>query len=204
MDQNNDRKSFFPETEEKGSSQEELKDNFAPETSLPNEDREPEPSREETLTKEIDHLKDQLLRNLAELENVRKRAQKEKDETRQYAITKFAQDLLTVADNLGRTLQGVRQGAEETSGPFKSFVEGVEMTLKELDAVFTRQGIQKVSSLGQKFDPNVHQAMFETETLDLDKIGTVDQVLQDGYLLNGRLLRPAMVGVFKAAPKKDL
>lgn len=154
-------------------------------------------SIEETLQKEVTHLKDQLLRSLAEAENVRKRSQREKEETRQYAVTGFARDLLGVADNLGRALQTIPSLEGELSPTIKSFVEGVQLTQRDLETVFSRQGIKRISPLGEKFDHNFHQAMFEMESED-QEAGTITQVLQDGYVLHDRLLRPAMVGVAKA------
>ena len=154
-------------------------------------------SIEETLQKEITHLKDQLLRSLAEAENVRKRAQREKEETRQYAVTGFARELLGIADNLGRALQTISSAEGELSPAVKSFVEGVQLTQRDLEATFSRQGIKRISPSGEKFDHNFHQAMFEMESKD-QEAGTIVQVLQDGYVIHDRLLRPAMVSVAKA------
>jgi molecular chaperone GrpE len=152
----------------------------------------------EALQKEVSHLKDQLLRSLAETENLRKRTQREKEEMRQYAISSFARELLSIADNLDRALQALsRTAEEETSVAFKSFKEGVELTQRELEATFNRQGIKKISPLGEKFDHNFHQAMLETESND-QEAGRVTQVLQDGYVIQERLLRPALVAVAKA------
>lgn len=153
-------------------------------------------SIEETLQKEINHMKDQLLRSLAEAENIRKRTQREKEEARQYAVTNFARDLLNIADNLNRALQVMPSEQEEVLPAVKSLMEGVQLTQRELEAIFSRQGIKRISPLGEKFDHNFHQAMFETETED-QAAGIVTQVLQDGYVIHDRLLRPAMVGVAK-------
>lgn len=173
------------------------------------EEKENEPSSieqalsiEEILQKEINNLKDQLLRSLAEAENIRKRTQREKEEARQYAITNFARDLLNVADNLNRALQVIPCEEGELLPAVKSFMEGVQLTQQELEAIFSRQGIKRISPLGEKFDHNFHQAMFETESED-QKAGTVTQVLQDGYVIHDRLLRPAMVGVAKAKMTKE-
>ena len=156
-----------------------------------------EKSTEETLREEIAALKDQLLRQMAESENSKKRSQRDKEETRQYAVSNFARDLLSVADNLKRALQTLETMEQEFSTTQKNFIEGVRLTERELESIFTRQGIKKVSPLGEKFDHNFHQAMFETENED-QKAGTVTQVLQEGYVIQERLLRPAMVGVAKA------
>ncbi|MGI4852165.1 MAG: nucleotide exchange factor GrpE [Janthinobacterium lividum] len=154
-------------------------------------------SSEDTLREEVATLKDQLLRQMAESENSKKRSQREKDETRQYAISNFARDLLSVADNLKRALQTLEALESEFSTVQKNFIEGVRLTERELESIFTRQGIKKVSPLGEKFDHNFHQAMFEAESED-QEVGTVTQVLQEGYVIQDRLLRPAMVGVAKA------
>ena len=159
-------------------------------------------SIEETLQKEINHMKDQLLRSLAEAENIRKRTQREKEEARQYAITNFARDLLNIADNLNRALQVMPSEQEEVLPAVKSLMEGVQLTQRELEAIFNRQGIKRISPLGEKFNHNFHQAMFETETED-QEAGIITQVLQDGYVIHDRLLRPAMVGVAKAKAAKE-
>ena len=159
-------------------------------------------SIEETLQKEINHMKDQLLRSLAEAENIRKRTQREKEEARQYAVTNFARDLLNIADNLNRALQVMPSEQEEVLPAVKSLMEGVQLTQRELEAIFSRQGIKRISPLGEKFDHNFHQAMFETETED-QEAGIITQVLQDGYVIYDRLLRPAMVGVAKAKAAKE-
>lgn len=151
---------------------------------------------EDMLREEIATLKDQMLRQLAESENSKKRLQREKDEARHYAIANFARDLLSVADNLQRALQTLETMEEEFSTTQKNFIEGVRLTERELESIFTRQGIKKVCPLGEKFDHNFHQAMFETEG-DEESVGTVTQVLQEGYIIQDRLLRPAMVGVAK-------
>ena len=155
-------------------------------------------SREQELENEIAQLRDKLLRTAAELENSRKRFEREKEDLSKYAITGFARDLLSVSDNLRRALESIEK---ETLDPaLKTMVEGVEMTEKEILTVFTKQGIQKVEPVGEPFDHNVHQAMFEIET-DEQPQGTVVQMLQPGYTLHGRLLRPALVGVAK--PKQN-
>ena len=159
-------------------------------------------SIEETLQKEINHMKDQLLRSLAEAENIRKRTQREKEEARQYAVTNFARDLLNIADNLNRALQVMPSEQEEVLPAVKSLMEGVQLTQRELEAIFNRQGIKRISPLGEKFNHNFHQAMFETETED-QEAGIITQVLQDGYVIHDRLLRPAMVGVAKAKAAKE-
>lgn len=152
--------------------------------------------REEDLQAEVDKLKDQLLRTLAELENYRKRAEREREEMAKFAITGFARDLLTVSDNLRRALESVPVDHEKPEELLKTLMEGVEITEKELLTAFKKHGVEKIEPLGQPFDHHLHQAMFELEDQD-QPAGTVVHVLQPGYSLNGRLLRPAMVGVAK-------
>lgn len=141
-------------------------------------------------------LKDQLLRALAETENARRRARKDVEEARAYAISRFAQDLLGVADNLGRALESIpaeRRAEDET---VKAIADGIEMTARELDSVLGRHGIARIDPLGETFDYNLHQALFETANTDAPD-GTVVQVAQVGYRIGDRLLRAAMVGVAK-------
>ena len=150
---------------------------------------------------EIADLKDKMLRAVAEAENVRRRAAKDVEDSRKYSIAGFARDLLAVADNLGRALDALPEGADKDP-VFASFVEGVQLTGRELANVLQRHGVKEVSPHGEKFDHNLHQAMFEVEDADLPH-GTVNQVLQVGYTIGDRLLRPAMVGVTKAPAKAD-
>ncbi|QPC43407.1 nucleotide exchange factor GrpE [Kaustia mangrovi] len=146
-------------------------------------------------------LKERLLRAVAETENLRKRAEREAAEARLYAATAFARDMLTVADNLGRAIAAVpdemRESADET---LKTLLSGVEMTEREMNNVFERHGIQRFDPEGERFDPNFHQAMFEVENPDVPS-STVVQVMQTGYRIGERVLRPAMVGVSKGGPK---
>lgn len=153
------------------------------------------------LTTELAETKDRMLRAMAETENLRRRATRETDEARKYAITGFARELLEVSDNLARALEAVPDEAREND-QVKPLVEGIELTQRTLAACFERQKIIKVApEPGDKFDHNLHQAMFETET-DAQEPGSVIQVMQAGYQIADRLLRPAMVGVAKkpAAP----
>ena len=143
------------------------------------------------LEDEVASLTDRLLRAAAETDNVRKRAQKDREDAARFAASRFAEDILAVADNLRRALETDRAGAA------RALVEGVELTVKELDTVLQRHGIEAVEAAGARFDPNLHQAMFEVET-DEAEAGTVTQVLRGGYTMHGRLLRPAMVAVARA------
>lgn len=133
----------------------------------------------------------------ADAQNMLRRAEKEAQDSRAYAITGFARDLLSVADNLARGLAAI---PEDLRGDekLKGLVTGLEATGRELDGVFARHGIAKVEAMGRKLDPNRHQAMFEVPTADAEP-GTILQEMQAGYMLKDRLLRPALVGVAKAA-----
>lgn len=160
----------------------------------------PEPSADERIAAlEGDNakLKDQLLRAMAELENTRRRAQREREDALKYAVTGFAKDLLAVSDNLRRALEATPPAAVEGNEGLKSLMVGVEATERQLLAAFDRHGVKRIDCLGQKFDPNFHQVMFEIENTG-KPAGIVVQELQPGYILNGRLLREAMVGVAKA------
>lgn len=149
---------------------------------------------------EIAALKDQLLRSLAEAENLRRRAQREKEDATKFGITGFARDLLPVADNLRRALEAVAPEALANDEALRNLVTGVELTERQLLAGFEKHGLQRVDPMGQKFDSNLHQAMFEVPGTD-QPAGTVVQVLQPGYVLNERLVRAAMVGVAKGDPQ---
>jgi molecular chaperone GrpE len=161
----------------------------------------PEDPRDEeifALKEETANLKDRLLRLAAEMENLRKRTEREKAEATLYAATNFARDLLSVSDNLGRALQALPEEERERAGEVeKNLIAGVEVTERELLNVFQRHGIRKVEAVGAKFDPNFHQAMFEVPTSEKPP-GIVMQELQSGYAVGERCLRPALVGVSKA------
>jgi molecular chaperone GrpE len=146
---------------------------------------------------QVTDLKDQLLRALAETENVRRRAQREREDAAKYAIAGFARDMLPLGDNLARVLDAVPAEAREADGPLRTFLEGIALTQREVLAAFERHGIRRLDPMGEKFDHNFHQAMFEVESADAVP-GTVVQVAQAGYVIGDRLLRPAMVGVAKA------
>lgn len=154
------------------------------------------------LETEVANLKDQLLRALAEGENQRRRAQREREEAVKYAATGLARDLLTVPDNLRRALDSVPAGAADSHEMLKMLQTGVELVERELLAAFEKHGIRKISPQGERFDPNFHQAMFEVPGTD-HPTGTVVQVMQAGYALGDRLLRPALVGVAKSPPDQS-
>jgi molecular chaperone GrpE len=139
-------------------------------------------------------LKDQLLRAIAEGENQRRRFQRERDEAVKYAAAGLARDLLTVSDNLGRALDAVPAGGGDAMT--ETLRAGVELVQKELASAFEKHGIRRLEPLGERFDPNLHQAMFEVPGSQYPS-GTVAQVIQPGYAMGERLLRPALVGVAK-------
>lgn len=146
-------------------------------------------------------LKDRLLRAVAEMENLRKRAERDVKDARQYAIANFARDMLTATDNLSRALMTMPQEArDDATGTFRSLIEGVEMTEREMIRLLEKNGIKKIEPKGEKFDPHFHQAMFEVPNPDVVE-GTVTEVMQAGYVIGERVLRPAMVGVAKGGPK---
>jgi molecular chaperone GrpE len=144
--------------------------------------------------------KDKLLRTLAELENFRRRAEKERQDISKYAITAFARDCLTVVDNLRRGLESVTAEERQATPALETLAAGMELTEREMLATLERHGIEKIVPLDEPFDHNLHQAMLEVED-PTKPAGSVVQVMQAGYVLNGRLLRPAMVAVSKGGPK---
>jgi len=150
---------------------------------------------------EAAELKDKLLRALAEMENLRKRTERGVAEARSYGIAAFARDILTVADNMHRALQALdAELREKADASVKALLAGVELTERELLNVLEKHGVRRLDPLGQKFDPNLHQAMFEVPDANAPA-GSVVQVMQAGYLIGERVLRPALVAVAKAVPK---
>ncbi|MFS2325853.1 nucleotide exchange factor GrpE [Brucella sp. H1_1004] len=145
-------------------------------------------------------LKDQMLRLVAEMENLRKRTQRDVQDARSYAVTNFARDMLLVSDNLRRAQDAIPADALESDANLKSLAEGVEMTERAMLQALERHGVTKLEPEGQKFDPNFHQAMFEVPNPELPN-NTVVQVVQAGFAIGDRVLRPAMVGVSKGGPK---
>lgn len=163
---------------------------------------EPTPAdRTAALETEVATLKDQLLRTLAEMENLRRRTEREVADTRVYAVSGLAREVLSVGDNLARALGAVseeaRAGADETT---RALFEGVEMTERELQKALEKHGVRRIDPTGQRFDPNFHQAIFEVPNTEVPS-GTVVQVVQAGYVIGDRVLRPAMVGVGRGGPK---
>jgi molecular chaperone GrpE len=154
---------------------------------------------EPTLEQQLSEMKDQWLRAVAETENIRKRGQREKEDATRYAPSSLARDIVGVADNLRRALEAcAKEDHDQLTSNVKSLITGVELIVKELDTTLDRHHIKRIHPLHEKFDPNHHQAMFEIESAD-HPAGTVLNIMQDGYLLHDRLLRPAMVGVSKTA-----
>lgn len=197
--QNHENQADAPETPEArdaGAEPEPTADEAAPEVDA-EQAREPR-DRAAELEAELEETKDRLLRTLAEMENLRRRSEREIEDARKYAITGFARELLDVADSLNRALSSIPPRARENIELVSNLAEGVEMTEKALQGCFERHQIARVDpELGEKFDHNRHQAMFEVETGEQPP-GTVAQVLRPGYTIADRLLRPAMVGVAKA------
>ncbi|MCU4179407.1 nucleotide exchange factor GrpE [Bosea sp. BH3] len=151
------------------------------------------------LEAERDDLKDKLLRTLAEMENLRRRTEREVADAKAYATTSFARDMLGSADNLRRALESLPDAAQADPSA-KPFQEGVELTERELIKTLERHGVRKIDPQGEKFDPNLHQAMFEAPDATIGK-GLVSKVVQVGYKIGERVLRPALVGVSAGAPK---
>ena len=156
-------------------------------------------SEEDILKEEIKLLKEEKVRVLAEMENLRKRFEREKIDSIKYGSVNFARDILSPGDNLERALSAINE-EEEHPQSIKNLIEGLLMVKKELSTALEKNGITKIDSLDKKFDPNLHQAMMEIENNDIDE-GVVVQEIQTGYMMHDRLLRPAMVGVSKKPQK---
>ncbi|UPT87937.1 nucleotide exchange factor GrpE [Bradyrhizobium barranii subsp. apii] len=162
---------------------------------------DPEPGSVELLQKEAAEARDRMLRTLAEMENLRKRTTKEVADARLYGITGFARDVLDIADNLQRALDAVPAEARAAADPgLTSLIEGVELTERSLLNALEKHGVKKFDPQGQKFDPNFQQAMYEVPDASVPA-GTVVQVMQAGYTIGERVLRPALVGVAKGGTK---
>jgi molecular chaperone GrpE len=155
----------------------------------------------EALSKESADYKDKLLRTLAEMENLRRRTEREIADTRLYGISAFARDIIAVADNMQRALGALdAELREKADAGTKALLDGVELTERELLKVLEKHGVKKFDPLGEKFDPNLHQAMYEIPDPS-QPAGTVAQVVQPGYMIGERVLRPALVAVAKGGPK---
>ena len=149
---------------------------------------------------EISRLKDEYLRALAETENVRRRAARDRQEAGQYAVSSFARDVLSVADNLQRALGAVAEDARKQDPALDALMSGVEMTEKELLTILERYGIKRIAAEGQLFDPHIHEALYEIPDANVPQ-GTVLQEVQPGYTIHDRTLRPARVGIARGGPK---
>ena len=161
---------------------------------------EAQPETAEAAEPAID-FKDKYIRAMAEMENLRKRATRDVEDARRFAVTGFARELLDVADNLERALNSINK--DEDGGQLKTLCEGIEMVQNQLQQVFGKFKIEQTNpELGEKFNPELHQAMFEMPTEEYP-VGTVAQVMQPGYVIAGRLLRPAMVGTAKAMAPQE-
>ena len=145
-------------------------------------------------------MRDRLLRTMADMENLRRRTEREKADTARYAISNFARDVLTVGDNLKRTMEHVPAEAAAQDPALKSFLDGVEITERELLNVLDRHGVTRIDPLGARFDPNCHQAMYEVPNPNVPE-GTVVDVMQAGYVIGDRCLRPALVAIAKGGVK---
>jgi len=162
---------------------------------------DPEPGSVETLTREAAEARDKMLRTLADMENLRQRTRREVADARVYGITGFARDVLEIADNLQRALDAVSPEARAAADPgLKALIEGVELTERSLLNALEKNGVKKFDPSGEKFDPNFQQAMYEVPDVSVPS-GTVVQVVQAGYMIGERVLRPALVGVSKGGAK---
>jgi molecular chaperone GrpE len=163
---------------------------------------DPEQGSAEALAKEAAEARDRMLRTLAEMENLRKRTAREVSDARTYGISGFARDVLDIADNLQRALDAVPAEAKATADPgLKALIEGVELTERSLHNALEKNGVRRFDPAGEKFDPNVHQAMYEVPDPSVPP-GTIAQVVQAGYMIGERVLRPALVGVAKGGAKE--
>jgi molecular chaperone GrpE len=162
---------------------------------------DPEEGSVEALAKEAAESRDKMLRTLAEMENLRKRTAREVADARTYGITGFARDVLDIADNLQRALDAVPAETRESADPIlKALIEGVELTERSLLNALEKNGVKKFDPSGEKFDPNFQQAMYEVPDISVAP-GTVVQVVQAGYMIGERVLRPALVAVSKGGAK---
>jgi molecular chaperone GrpE len=153
------------------------------------------------LERDLADAKDRLLRTLAEMENLRKRTEREVADARTYGISSFARDILSVADNMHRALEALDSELRDNANDsIKALLDGVELTERALLSALEKHGVKRLDPQGQRFDPNRHQAMYEIDDASVPA-GTVVQVVQDGYSIGDRVLRPALVAVSKGGPK---
>ncbi|MCI4678047.1 nucleotide exchange factor GrpE [Rhodoblastus acidophilus] len=175
----------------------------AAETTPAQGDAERDAAAVQALIAENAGLKDRLLRTLAEMENLRRRTEKEVADAKAYGVTTFARDMLTFADNLRRALDNVPPEAREAAdNTLKAFVEGIELTERDFLSRLSRHGVRKLEPKGQKFDPNFHEALFEAHDESVPP-GTVAHVVEEGFAIGERVLRPAKVAVAKGGAKTN-
>jgi molecular chaperone GrpE len=159
------------------------------------------PTPSTALEREHAEMKDRLLRTLAEMENLRKRTEREVADSRLYSVSSFARDMLNVADNMRRALDAVTPELRASAEPgVTALIDGVDLTERELLKALEKNGIRQFTPQGEKFDPNLHQAMYEVPDATVPA-GSVVQVVQPGYMIGERMLRPALVGVSKGGPR---
>tara|TARA_B100000579_G_scaffold432399_1_gene449153 strand:+ start:1206 stop:1769 length:564 start_codon:yes stop_codon:yes gene_type:complete len=162
-----------------------------------NQEIQDEKAQDLSVEEKLEDAENRILRTLAETENLRKRYEREKEDLSNYVISNFAKETLSILDNLQRALNSIKTDElKDNDENFSKFVEGIELTEKQIITIFEKFKIEKVESLDTDFDPNVHQAMFEVESEDKTP-GIVLEVIQEGYKIGDRLLRPALVGVSK-------
>lgn len=180
-----------------------MDDNAAMEAGAPEEaaaESQAEPDPVDVLRSENADLRDKYLRLAAEMDNLRRRTERDVKDAKSYSVAGFARDMLAVSDNLRRALDAIPAEALANDESVKTLAEGVEMTERSMLAALERHGVRKLEPVGEKFDPNFHQAMFEVPNPDVAN-NTVVQVVQAGFVIGERVLRPAMVGVSKGGPK---
>ena len=175
--------------------------NDEPQNEADSDEEASEESEEEKLQEEVRTLKEGNIRVLAEMENLRKRFDREKIDSIKYGSVNFARDILSPGDNLERALSAINQ-EEDHPQSIKNLIEGLKMVQKEFSSALEKNGISKINSMNEKFDPNLHQAMMEVERDELDE-GIVVQEIQTGYIMHDRLLSPAMVGVSKKSKQNN-
>ena len=193
-----EEKTEAPETSTEGTNGSEIENKDAEDT-ISDAD---ETTEELTPDEEIAELKDKLLRTLADMENLRRRSQKDREDAVKFSAANFARDMLSVADNLRRATESIPKEDETDGVSLAAFIEGISLTEKELLSTLERHGIRKIEPMGEKFDPKFHEAMYEVPSADAEN-GTVMQVVEAGYVIHDRLLRPAKVGIAKVAPRSN-
>lgn len=198
----NDPKSDFADTNSEAPAAEAVNGAAAPTETA--QGGEPDPFKVlEALQAENAEMKDRVLRTLADMENLRRRTEREVGDAKSYGVTSFARDMLTFADNLRRAVEAVPAEVRDAAEPrLRSFIEGIELTERDFLSRLNRFGVKKLEPMGKRFDPNMHEALFEVpdETVPA---GTVMQIVETGYAIGDRVLRPAKVGVSRGGPKAE-